>query len=187
VDSALKLQEESLFAGDEDSQLVIVPFSKTVVEQPNFYILGEVKDGMKMGTGAHTFYEGESSSGLLVNMEGEQCTDEPLEVEPLEAHPDSSEGKVCEWVIERVKGMCHVRGMSCEGYEGELEKLFCKIEGNKGKANSPAVTLSKSIVKGNRELRGLQWNMNDDGKLGKKNRGQHQKQRAKGGGLSCIK
>jgi hypothetical protein len=48
-------------------------------------------------------------------VEGEQFIDVPLEVEPLEAHPDCPEGKVCEWVIERVKGMCHVWGMSCEG------------------------------------------------------------------------
>jgi hypothetical protein len=176
--------EESIFAGEEDSRLVIVPFSQTVVEQPNSDITGEVMDGMNRGIGAYAIYKGGSSSGSLVNVEGEQFIDVPLEVEPLEAHPDCPKGKVCEWVIERVKGMCHVWGMSCEGYKGELEKLFRKIEGNRGKAYNPATTPSKSTLKGNRGLRGLQWNMNYDGKMGKENRGKKQKQRARGGVLS---
>jgi hypothetical protein len=146
---------------------------------------GEVFDGIQRGTGACTVYEGGSFSGYLVNVEGEKFIDVPLEIEPLEAYPECPEGKVCEWVIERVKGMCHVWGMSCEGYEGELEKLFRKIEGNRGKAFSPAATPTKSTVKGNRELRGLQTTMNYDGKMGKENRGKKQKQRARGGGLLC--
>jgi hypothetical protein len=179
--------EDSIFAGEEDSRLVIVPFSQTVVEQPDSDILGEVMDGMKRGIGAYAIYKGGSSSGSLVNVEGEQFIDVPLEVEPLEAHPDCPEGKVCEWVIERVKGMCHVWCMSCEGYEGELEKLFRKMESNRGKANSPAATPTKSTFRGNRELRGLQWNMNSEGKLGKEKRGKNQKQRARGGGCLVIK
>jgi hypothetical protein len=179
--------EDSIFAGEEDSLLVIVPFSQTVVEQPDSDIPGEVMDGMKRGIGAYAIYKGGSSSGSLVNVEGEQIIDVPLEVEPLEAHPDCPEGKVCEWVIERVKGMCHVWGMSCEGYEGELEKLFRKIESNRGKANSPVATPTKSNLRGNRELRGLQWNMNSEGKLGKEKRGKNQKQRARGGGCLVIK
>jgi hypothetical protein len=173
--------EDSIFAGEEDSLLGIVPFSQTGVVQPDFDIPGEVMDGMKRGIGAYAIYKGGSSSGSLVNVEGEQIIDVPLEVEPLEAYPDCPEGKVCEWVIERVKGMCHVWGMSCEGYEGELEKLFRKIESNRGKANSPVATPTKSNLRGNRELRGLQWNMNSEGKLGKEKRGKNQKQRARGG------
>jgi hypothetical protein len=145
----------------------------------------EVINGIQRGIGACTVYEGGSFSGSLVNVEGEKFIDVPLEIEPLEAYPECPEGKVCEWVIERVKGMCHVWGMSCEGYEGELEKLFRKIEGNRGKAFSPAATPTKSTVKGNRELRGLQTTMNYDGKMGKENRGKKQKQRARGGGLFC--
>ena len=174
------------FVGDEDSRLGIVPFSQTEREQSDFYLTGEVMK-MGMGTGAYTVYEGGSSSGALVEVEGEKFIDVPLEIEPLEAHPNCPEGKVCEWIIERVKGMCHVWGMSCEGYEGELEKLFRKIESNRGKANSPAATPSKSIVKGNRELRGLQWNMNSKGKQGKEKRGKNQKQRARGGDCLVIK
>jgi hypothetical protein len=49
VVGALEFQEESIFAGDEDSRLVIVSFTQTAVEQPNFYITGEVMDGMKRG------------------------------------------------------------------------------------------------------------------------------------------
>jgi hypothetical protein len=55
VVGVLKPHEESTFAGDEDSRLVIVPISQTEVEQPDFYITGEV---MKMGTGAYTVFEG---------------------------------------------------------------------------------------------------------------------------------
>jgi hypothetical protein len=180
----LKLQEESIIAGDDDSRLVIVPINQTEVEQPDFYITGEV---MKLGAGAYNVYEGGSSSGSLINVGGDNFIDVPLEIEPLEVYPNCPEGKVCEWVIERVKGMCHVWGMSCEGYEGELEKLFRKIESNRGKANSPAATPPKSTLRGKRELRGLQWNMNSEGKLGKEKRGKNQKQRARGGGCIVIK
>jgi hypothetical protein len=180
----LKLQEEPIIAGEEDSRLVIVPINQTEVEQPDFYITEEV---MKMGTGAYTICEGGSSNVSLINVEGDNFIDVPLEIEPLEAYPNCPEGKVCEWVIERVKGMCHVWGMSCEGYEGELEKLFRKIESNRGKAISPAATPSKSTLRGNRELRGLQWNMNSEGKLGEEKRGKNQKQRARGGGCIVIK
>jgi hypothetical protein len=88
--------EDSIFAGEEDSQLFIVPFSQTVVEQPDSDITGEVMDSMKRGIGAYAIYKGGSSSGSLVNVEGEQFIDVPLEVEPLEAHPDCPKGKVCE-------------------------------------------------------------------------------------------
>jgi hypothetical protein len=127
---------------------------------------------------------GGGSSGSLVNVVGD---DVPLAIEPLKAHPNCPEGEVWEWVIERVKGMCHVWGMSCEGYEGELERLFRKIESNRGKATSPAATPAKSILKGKRELRGLEWNMNSEGKLVKEKRGKNQKQRARGGGCLVIK
>jgi hypothetical protein len=178
VVGVLKPHEEYTFAGDEDSGLVIIPISQAEVEQHDFYITGEV---MKMGAGAYNVYEGGSSSGSLINVGGDNFIDVPLEIEPLEAYLNCPEGKVCEWVIERVKGMCHVWGMSCEGYEGELEKLFRKIENNRGKANSPAITPSKSTLRGKRELRGLQWNMNSEGKPGKEKRGKNQKQRARGG------
>jgi hypothetical protein len=72
--------EDSIFAGDEDSRLAIVPFSQTVVEQPDSDIPGEVMDGMKRGIGAYAIYKGGSSSDSLVNVEGEQFIDVPLEV-----------------------------------------------------------------------------------------------------------
>ena len=97
VVGAVKFQEESVFTGEENSRLVIVPFIQTEVEQSDFYITGEVMDGMKRETRSYTVYKGGSSSGSLVNVEGEQFIDVPLEVEPLEAHLDCLEGKVCEW------------------------------------------------------------------------------------------
>jgi hypothetical protein len=180
----LKPQEKYTFAGDEDSRIVIVPISQTEEEQPDFYITGEV---MKVGTGEYTAFERGSSSGSLVKVVGENLIDVPLAIEPLEAYPSCPEGEVWEWVIERVKGLCHVWGMSCEGFEGELERLFRKIESNRGKATSPAATPVKSILKGKRELRGLEWNMNSEGKLGKGKRDKNQKQRARGGGCIVIK
>jgi hypothetical protein len=31
-------------------------------------------------------------------------------------------------VIERVKDFCHVVGLSCDGFEGKMLKLFAEIE-----------------------------------------------------------
>jgi hypothetical protein len=33
-----------------------------------------------------------------------------------------------EWVVERVKGLCHVVGLSCVGFEDKLLALFSDIE-----------------------------------------------------------
>ena len=102
--------EDSISAGEEDPQYVIAPFIPTELEHQDFYISGELMDVMKEGTGVYSPNQGGSSSFSLVNVEGEQFAKVPLEVEPLEAYPDFPEGKVCEWVMERVKGMCHVWG-----------------------------------------------------------------------------
>jgi hypothetical protein len=36
--------------------------------------------------------------------------------------------EACEWVVERVKGFCHVVGLSFEGHVEEMVALFRAIE-----------------------------------------------------------
>jgi hypothetical protein len=159
----LKSQEASSSAGSLDLQM-IVPYVQEVVEQPEYFIAGDLLEGVKQ----------------FVN-------DEVLEIEPLEAIQVDSQGKGCDWVLERVKRLCHVWGMSYEGYEVEMEKLFRKIEGNRGKMHSPVASPVKSSSKGNRELRGLKSTINYDGKQGLVVKGKQPKGRARGGAVVLYK
>jgi hypothetical protein len=159
----LKSQEASSSAGSLDLQM-IVPYVQEVVEQPEYFIAGDLLEGVKQ----------------FVN-------DEVLEIEPLEAIQVDSQGKGCDWVLERVKRLCHVWGMSYEGYEVEMEKLFRKIEGNRGKMHSPVASPVKSSSKGNRELRGLKSTINYDGKQGLVVKGKQPKERARGGAVVLYK
>lgn len=63
-----------------------------------------------------------------------------------------------------------------------MEMLFRKIEGNRGKEYSPAVTPTKTTFKGNWELRGLKCTIKNDGKQGTTTKG-----KGKGRGLSFVK
>ncbi len=36
-----------------------------------------------------------------------------------------------EWVVERVKGFCHVVGLSCAGFEDKLMALFNNVEAHR--------------------------------------------------------
>jgi hypothetical protein len=159
----LKSQEASSSAGPLDFQM-IVPYVQEVVEQPEYFIAGDLLEGVKQ----------------FVN-------DEVLEMEPLEAIQVESQGKGCDWVLERVKRLCHVWGMSYEGYEVEMEKLFRKIEGNRGKMHNPVVSPVKSSSKGKREIRGLKSTINYDGKQGLVVKGKQPKGRARGGAVVLYK
>jgi hypothetical protein len=75
-----------------------------------------------------------------------------------------------------------VWGMSYEGYEDEMEKLFHKINGNKGMEYSPAATPTKTSFKSNQELRGLKCTINYDGKQGIATKGKGKRM-----GLSFVK
>ena len=111
--------------------------------------------------------------------------EEVMEIEPLEAIHVGSQGKGCDWVLERVKSLCHVSGMSYEGYEVEMEKLFRKIGGNRGKMHSPVASPAKSISKGKRELRGLKSTVKYDGKQGLVVSRRQPKRRVRGGAVVC--
>jgi hypothetical protein len=76
--------------------------------------------------------------------------------------------------------------MSCEGYEVEMEKLFRKIEGNRGKMYSPVASPTKATSKGSRELRGLKSTINYDGKQEHLIKGQQPKRRVRGGAVVCL-
>jgi hypothetical protein len=89
-------------------------------------------------------------------------------------------------VLEKVKSLCHVWGMSYKGYEVEMEKLFYRIEENRGKMHSPVASPAKPISKGSRELRGLESTVNYDEKQGHVVRGQQPKRRARSGAVVCL-
>jgi hypothetical protein len=106
----------------------------------------------------------------------EQCaTEEAQEVAPL----TMISGR--EWLLDKVKELCQVWGMSYEGCEEELKALHHKIEGNRRKVHCPAGSPARSTCKGSRELRGLHSSINYDGKMGLAIRDQHTKKRARGG------
>jgi hypothetical protein len=130
---------------------------------------------------------GGSTSNYMLGGEVEQSVNEEvLEIEPLDAFHADSKGKGSDWVLERVRSLCHVWGMSCEGYEVEMEKLFRKFEGNRGKMNSPVASSAKATPKGSRELKGLESTINYDGKQGHVVRGQQSKRRVRGGAAVCL-
>jgi hypothetical protein len=107
----------------------------------------------------------------------EQCAAEEVqEVVPL----TMISGR--EWLLDKVKELCQVWGMSYEGCEEELKALYHKIEGNRRKVNCPAGSPARSTFKGSRELRGLHSSVNYDGKMGFATRDQHTKRKARGGG-----
>ena len=110
-----KSQEASSSAGLVDLR-VIVPYVQDVLEQSEYFIAGDLLEGVK------------KEERLMESVE-QFVNEEVLEIDPLEAIHVGSKGKGCDWVLERVKSLCHVWGMSYEGYEVEMEKLFRKIEG----------------------------------------------------------
>jgi hypothetical protein len=186
-----KSQEASNSAGLVDLQ-EIVPYVQDMLEQSEYFIEGDMLEGMKKGECLKEFVvlnlnrEGSNSSYMIGGEVEQFVNEEVLEMEPLDAFHADSKGNGCDWVLERVKSLCHVWGMSCEGYEVEIEKLFRKIEGNKGKMNSPVASPAKATSKGSRELRGLESTINYDGKQGHVVRGQQSKRRVRGGAAVCL-
>jgi hypothetical protein len=47
--------------------------------------------------------------------------------------------EVCEWVVERVKGFCHIVGLSFDGHEKQMMDLFRAIEDNRKNSPSPSM------------------------------------------------
>ena len=79
--------------------------------------------------------------------------------------------EACEWVVERVKGFCHVVGLSLEGHVEEMMALFRAIEVDRKHKTSPPV--AEIVVeptprnfKGKQELQRLSCSINFDGKKG---------------------
>jgi hypothetical protein len=173
-------QEASNSAGLVDLR-EIVPYVQDMLKQSEYFIEGDLLEGVKKGeclkeSVVLNLNKGGSTSNYMLGGEVEQSVNEEvLEIEPLDAFHADSKGKDSDWVLERVKSLCHVWGMSCEGYEVEMEKLFHKIEGNRGKMNSPVASPAKATPKGSRELRSLESTINYDGKQGHVVRGQQSK------------
>jgi hypothetical protein len=96
--------------------------------------------------------------------------EEMVDCEPLAVQRgDKLEGELtkeetCEWAVERVKGFCHVVGLSLEGHEEEIMALFKVIEVDRKNKTSPSVV--DTIVapptnsKGKRELQRLSCSIN---------------------------
>jgi hypothetical protein len=73
--------------------------------------------------------------------------------------------------VERVKGFCHVVGLSIEGHEEEMMALFRAIEANRKTKTSPpengiVVEPTPTSTNGKRELQRLACSINYDGKKG---------------------
>jgi len=72
-----------------------------------------------------------------------------------------------------VKNLCHVVGLSCDGFEDQMLALFSAIEASRNQAFAGYVSkvYFKPGTKGNRELQWLDCSINYDKKGGQSNRG----------------
>lgn len=84
-----------------------------------------------------------------------------------------------EWVLQKVMGVCHQVGLSCEGFEGELMALFTTIEACRHQRE--LASNSKSVNRGKRELKRLVSSIYYDSRGGSSSRG-----RANGRAVSVI-
>jgi hypothetical protein len=109
----------------------------------------------------------------LIQLRDEEVVDcEPLAVQKGDMlEGDLTKEETFEWVVERVKGFCHVVGLSLEGHEEEMLALFRATEADrKTKAshteNGIVVEPTPTSTKGKRELQRLACSINYDGKKG---------------------
>jgi hypothetical protein len=84
--------------------------------------------------------------------------------------------KASDWVVQKAKSFCHIVGLSCEGFEGELLALLTAIEVSRTQngTTSPFSPLTKSRNRRHRELTRLACTVNYDGKGDQSNRGKRQ-------------
>jgi hypothetical protein len=99
--------------------------------------------------------------------------EEVLEVEPLEAQQGDmlkgttlNKAEACEWVVERVKGFCHIVDLSFSRHEKQMMNPFKAIKDNRKNTPNPLVPKTKTTSKGKRELQRLTCSINYDGKKG---------------------
>jgi hypothetical protein len=86
-------------------------------------------------------------------------------------------------VLERVKGLYQVVGLSSKGYEDKLLPLFEEIEAARDQSMPESLNtiLSTPAAKGQRELNRLAWSLNYEKKGVQSIRGRH-----RGRGSSCF-
>jgi hypothetical protein len=77
-----------------------------------------------------------------------------------------------EWVVERVKDLCHVVGLSCARYEDKLMALLNAIDANRYHSGmGPITDLSVKIEnRGQHEVKRLECSMNYEVKGGQSSR-----------------
>lgn len=112
----------------------------------------------------------------LVLYPGEEARDsEPLTIHPLAVieEPVLPEIVSSDWVVQKVKSLCHFVGLFCKGFGDGLMALFTTIEASRhqnGAASSPS-SLSKLANRGRRELKRLACSINYDLKGGQRGKG----------------
>lgn len=93
------------------------------------------------------------------------CVSQPcLELELFSEEPTLLTVLPLAWVLQTLKEICHVMGISCEGFEEELLALFAAIEASNSKqASASCSSLGK---RGSRELKSLVCSINYDANSG---------------------
>jgi hypothetical protein len=86
--------------------------------------------------------------------------DEPLVCEPLSCCSPLAYS----WVLQKVKVIWHVVGLSCEGFEGQFLAFFTAIEASHNQEE--CYSNSKSVIRSLRELKRLSCSINSDSSSG---------------------
>lgn len=116
-----------------------------------------------------------------MNVVGEELEgSEPLSVHPLAMGAEQGAPNLVSsnWVVQRVKNLCHLVGLSCDGFEDQMLALFSAIEASRNHTFAGYVSgvCFKAGTKGNQELKRLDSSVNYD------NRGQSNRGKGKGRG-----
>lgn len=99
------------------------------VVQANWLNEDEIENGLLCSCG-----DVHHPSMAVVTYPGEEVKGrEPLDVHPLAVVEELGVpySVSLDWVVERVKNLCHVVGLSCEGFEDQLLALFIAIEASR--------------------------------------------------------
>jgi len=106
------------------------------------------EDGLRGGV------EVDDSLVVVTHIEDDSGGSELLDIQSLAVFGDQigDNSISTEWVVERVKGFCHVVGLSCAGFEDKLIALFNDIEAHHYSNGAGHVT-NVSAKFGNRRQR----------------------------------
>lgn len=101
-------------------------------------------DGVEDGSSLFSSCGGPKSSSMaVVPYPGEELKEsEPLVVHPLAIIQEHGlpESMSSDWVVQRVKNLCHMVGLSCEGFEDQMIVLFNVIDASRYQKGSVSST-----------------------------------------------